>query len=117
MAQHVADYLFGSNNWGLCFVMLKNVDQSVRRCYSQIYRLQTRLFPEGAVVSGPVDAKTQKEDAWCCFDVTGEPTNAFNTDKVNFFDNSDSEACMVATLIGVADAVYLLTVASLVPGR
>jgi hypothetical protein len=112
MAQHVLDYTLGCNNWGLSFVSLPSVRQSVRNVFSQIYRLQMRLYPEGSIVPGPVDAKTQNEDIWCCFDKTGEPTYPFNTDKVSFFDNVDDESCMSTTITGVADGIYLFTLAT-----
>jgi hypothetical protein len=117
MGQHMLDYTLGCNNWGVCFVSLKSVAQSAKNVFSQIYRLQTRLFPEGCIAPGPVDAKTQNEDVWCCFDKTAEPTYQFNTDKVSFFDNSEDESCMDATITGVADGIYLFTVASKIYGE
>jgi endoglucanase len=116
-AFHVIDYALGCNNWGLSFVSLASVPKSARNYYSQIYRLQTRLFPEGAIAGGPLDTKTQKEDVWCCFDRTAEPTYPFNTDKVSFYDNSDDEACTNAILTGVADGIYLFTLASKLYGE
>jgi endoglucanase len=117
MGTHVLDYTLGCNNWGQSFVSLQSVKQSAHNVFSQIYRLQTRLYPEGCIVPGPVDAKTQNEDVWCCFDKTAEPTYQFNTDKVSFFDNSDDESCMSATITGVADGIYLFTVATKIYGE
>ncbi len=117
MTQSVVDYMFGCNNWGMSFVSLKTVPSSVRNLFSQIYRLQTRLFPEGSIVPGPVDKKTQDDDMWCCFDKTTEPMYPFNTEKVNFFDNSDDESCVSATIPGVADGIFLFSLLSLVQGQ
>jgi hypothetical protein len=75
------------------------------------------LFPEGGIVGGPLDTKTQKEDVWCCFDRTAEPTYRFNTDKVSFYDNSDDEACTNAVLTGIADGIYLFALASKIYGE
>jgi endoglucanase len=112
MGQHILDYALGCNNWGVSFVSLPSVGRSVRNLFSQIYRLQMRLFPEGSIVPGPIDAKTQNEDVWCCFDKTAEPMYPFNTDKVSFFDNADDESCMSTTITGVADGIYLFTLAT-----
>jgi hypothetical protein len=112
LGQHILDYTLGCNNWGASFVSLQSVKSSVRNVFSQIYRLQMRLFPEGSIVPGPVDAKTQNEDVWCCFDKTAEPTYPFNTDKVSFYDNADDESCMSTTITGVADGIYLFTLAT-----
>jgi hypothetical protein len=112
MAQSLLDYMFGCNNWGISFVSLKTVPNSVRNIFSQIYRLQTRLFPEGSICPGPLDKKSQDDDMWCCFDKTTEPMYPFNTPKVNFFDNSDDESSVSTTLPGVADGIFLFTLAS-----
>jgi hypothetical protein len=118
MAQHILDYVLGCNNWGVCFVSLPPVKQSVKHYYSQIYRLQSTLFPEGAIPNGPSDAQTHEaEGKWCCFDLTAEPTYPFNTDKVKFYDNSDDYTSMDSPLYGIADGVFLFALASKLYGE
>lgn len=118
MGQHILDYVLGCNNWGVCFVSLKAVKQSVKNFYSQIYRLQSSLFPEGNIPNGPLDVETHDAEAkWCCFDVTIEPTYPFNTSKVKFFDHSDDYTCMDSPLYGVADGLFLFTLATKIYGE
>jgi endoglucanase len=110
---NMLDYLLGVNNWGVFFVAAKEIKQSIRHPYSQIYTLQSRLFPEGAISEGPGDIKEFERDFPIMgFDNTAEPTYRFNTTKGVFNDNSKDYMCMETTIGGVADGIYMLAVAS-----
>jgi hypothetical protein len=113
LGQGVIDYIFGLNNWGVSFVAAPSVPDAIRNIYSQIYLLQTRLYPEGAIAIGPCDIETHDgESKWCYFDPTSQPCYRFNTSKAKFFDHSDDYMCMDATCYGAADGIYLLSLAS-----
>ncbi len=113
VAMNMLDYVYGCNNWGLSFVAVPTIASSVKGCYSQIYMLQANLFPEGAVVVGPLDAKTHDEESqWCYFDQKAMPSYKFNTKKVKFFDHSDDYMCVRVNTFGVAECILLASVAT-----
>lgn len=113
MGANMVDYLMGVNNWGVFFIGAKEIPHTIRHPYSQIYSLQSRLFPEGAISEGPGDIKEfEKEFPMFGFDQTVEPTYKFNTSKGVFFDNKKDYMCMETCINGVADGIYLLAIAS-----
>jgi endoglucanase len=106
----VINYLFGCNNWGVCFIALQSENKSVRAFRTPIYNLQKRLFPEGGIPFGPTDAKSHAEgEKWCCTDFTVEPTYRFNTVNAEFYDTSDDPSCMDSAIYGIADGIFLFT--------
>jgi len=61
MANHVLDYTFGMNNWGIAMICSKDIPHSVQHIYSQVYTLQPHLYATGGVAEGPGDRKTHEE--------------------------------------------------------
>ena len=117
MMMDVLNYNFGVNNWGVSFTAVPNIKQSVRRFSLPIYKLQTRLFPEGAVAIGPCDKETHDEESkWILDDVRVNYCYPFNTAKVMFLDHEDDYGTMEARIIGAADNIYLMTLANTVFG-
>jgi endoglucanase len=113
MGSNMLDYLMGVNNWGVFFIAAKEIPRSIKHPYSQIYSLQSKLFPEGAISEGPGDIiEFEKEFPMFGFDKTVEPTHKFNTVKGVFYDNRKDYMCMETCINGVADGIYLLAVAS-----
>jgi len=116
-ALYMLDYVLGANNWGLSFVSLPYIKNCVKNYYSQIYMLQTDLFPEGGIAVGPVDTKTHDDESkWCYFDRKAQPSNAFNTPKAVFFDHSDDYMCVAANTFGVAEGIFLFSLATALYG-
>jgi endoglucanase len=110
---NMLDYLMGVNNWGTFFIAAREIPGSIKHPYSQIYTLQSRLFPDGAISEGPGDIREfEKEFPVMGFDNTAEPTYKFNTVKGVFYDNKKDYMCMETCINGVADGIYLLAVAS-----
>jgi len=117
MIMDVLNYNFGVNNWGVSFTAVPNIKQSVRRFSLPIYKLQTRLFPEGAVAIGPCDKETHDEESkWILDDIRVNYCYPFNTKKVMFLDHEDDYGTMEARISGAADNIYLMTLANTVFG-
>ncbi|MFT6747520.1 MAG: endoglucanase [Glaciecola sp.] len=114
MLWDVADYVFGRNNWGTPMIAHKDLDQSVQNIYSQVYKLQADLYPEGAIAEGPGDKKTHDElNQW--FSISREHYNRFdpfNSEKVIFYDDNSDFQCMETTIVGLADGIMLLSLIS-----
>jgi hypothetical protein len=107
------DYLMGINNWGVFFIATKEIPQSIKHPYSQIYLLQSKLFPVGAIAEGPGDTREFKENSkFMPFDETVEPTHPFNTNKAIFNDNDKDFMSTETCTYGIADGIYLLSAAS-----
>ncbi len=113
MGLNMLDYMMGCNNWGVFFIADKDVPHTIRHPYSQIYTMQSRLFPEGAIAEGPGDVLEFAHDFPIMgFDNTAEPTYKFNTTKGVFYDNKKDYMSMETTIGGIADGIYMLAVAS-----
>lgn len=90
----------------------KTIPRSVRNVYSQIYKEQPDLFPTGAIAEGPGDKKTH-DGLMQYFQIPdNDPGHPFNTEEVVFFDNNTDFQCMETTITGLADGIFLLTLAS-----
>lgn len=110
---NIYDYMYGKNNWGKSFIVSKNVTNHVNNVRSQIYILQKRKTPLGAVISGPCDAYSHKaESVWCFFDPRSLPEFPFNTPKVKYYDHSDDLMCNESMIYGVAEAIYFQSLLS-----
>ena len=110
---NVVDYLFGKNNWGVSFVASKNLPNTVHNVYSQIYRLQPKLFPSGAVSEGPGDMKSHLEvKQYYKYSSENHPSNKFNTSAIVFYDENTNFQCMETTIVGLSDALLFLTLYS-----
>lgn len=106
----VVDYLFGRNNWGVSFVVSPQLPNSVRNIYSQVYRLQPKLMPVGAVAEGPGDMKSHLEiKQYYSYSTDNHVNNKFNTSQVIFYDEKSDFQCMETTISGLSDAILFLT--------
>ncbi len=113
ISSEVYDYLYGKNNWGKSFIVTSKVLNPLNDIRSQIYILQKRKQPLGAVVSGPCDTKSHDEESvWCFFDPKSLPEYPFNTKSVKFFDHSDDLMCNESLVYGVAEAIYFQSLLS-----
>lgn len=113
MAYDVIDYTFGKNNWGYSFVASEQLPNSVQNIYSQTYKLQPQLFPTGAIAEGPggiEDHLANKQ--WFSLSREAYKMEEFNTAKVVFYDDATDFQTMETTIGGLADGIYLLTLAS-----
>lgn len=115
----VLDYTFGRNNWGVSFLFSEQLPNSVRQIYNPAYHL-LGAFPTGALSEGPGDRKGH--DALRQYfeaprDAAARKTRAalarFNTPAGVFYDDAEDFMCQEATIGGQADAVLLLTLASI----
>ena len=113
MVQKIIDYSFGLNSWGVAFSANKRVKNSVKNFNTPIYKLQLRYYPEGAVALGPCDAEGHDEESkWILDDVRANYCYPFNTKESRFFDHFDDYMTMDAWISGVADNIYMLTLAT-----
>jgi len=115
---NVLDYGFGVNNWGVSFTASPKLPNSVKKFNLPIYKLQTRLFPEGAVALGPCDKEGHDgESKWILDDVRVNYCYPFNTSKVVFLDHADDYMTMDSWIFGAADNIYFLALASTMYGK
>jgi endoglucanase len=113
LGREMLDYLLGYNNWGISFVASKKFENSIRQPYSQVYNLQADKFPVGAISEGPGDRGSWEHfEHYFGFDTNAERTNPFNTKAGVFYDNRKDFMCMETTIAGVADGIFMLTVAA-----
>lgn len=114
---NVLNYNYGLNNWGVSFTAIPDIKQSVRRFNLPIYKLQTRLFPEGATAIGPADRETHDEESkWILDDVRVNYAYPFNTPAVVFLDHEHDYVTMDARIDGAASNIYLMTLANIIFG-
>jgi hypothetical protein len=110
---NMLDYLLGVNNWGICFVATPEVKSCIRHPFSQVYTLQSNLFPLGAISEGPGDKRSHDDSRrWFSYDVTSQPTYPFNTNAGVFYDHQKDFMCMETTIAGVADGIFMLALAT-----
>lgn len=116
LGRNMFDYLLGYNNWGLCFVATQDprlVGRTITDPNSQIFGLQADKFPEGAISEGPGDrASWERFKTYFGFDPQAQRTYKFNTSEGVFFDHRKDFMCMETTIGGVADGIFMLSVAS-----
>jgi endoglucanase len=109
MGYDVLDYTLGMNNWGIAMVCSKDIPHAIRNVYSQVYKLQPSLYPTGAVAEGPGDRETH-EELKQYFEIPPENSfEAFNTEKVVFYDLNTNFQTMETTIVGLSDALLLFT--------
>lgn len=114
LADAVLDYTFGKNNWGVSFLASQQLSNSVRNIYSQTYKLLPDLFPTGAIAEGPGDLEGHLENKrWFSLSAESYASEAFNTQKVVFFDDNTDFQTMETTIAGLADGFFFLTCVSL----
>lgn len=111
VGQNVVDYVFGLNNWGKSFLASKDLNPSFTNVYSQIYKLNPSLYPEGAIAEGPGDAN-QHADLSQYFKIPEDsPEYEFNTPMFLFFDNNSDFQCTETTISGLGDGLLMLALA------
>ena len=114
MAIDVLDYTFGLNHWGLAFMASEKLPHSITSAYAVMYRLQPHLFPTGEIAEGPTDATTHANNrTW--FSPAHNPNlwhADYNTPNFTFFEQDGDYVCMETTLGGLADGLFLLSLAS-----
>ena len=107
------DYTLGCNNWGICFVATKELPYTIQHPFSQVYVLQSDLFPIGAISEGPGEKRDwEKNKNIFAYDPEAQPTQKFNTEKGVFYDHNKDYMCMETTINGVADGIFMLALAS-----
>jgi len=107
---HITDYIFGKNNWGVCFFFSRKIPHSVQNIYSQVYRLK-KVFPEGALSEGPAGKETHDRNlSFFKFKPEKEWTHKFNTNKVVFYDNETDFVTQESTISGQASVLLFLTI-------
>ncbi len=115
---NVLDYGFGVNNWGVSFTASPKLPNSVKNFNLPIYKLQKKLFPEGAVALGPCDKEGHDgESKWILDDVRVNYCYPFNTSKIVFLDHEDDYMTMDSWIYGAADNIYFLALASTMFGK
>jgi hypothetical protein len=105
------DYTLGKNNWGLAMIASEDLPASIRNIYSQIYTL-TGEFPTGAVSEGPGDRETHDQMQQWFSGPLDTSLEAFNTDAAVFYDDEKDFMTQEAVIVGQAQAVLLLALAS-----
>jgi hypothetical protein len=116
MVEDVLNYNYGLNNWGVSFTAVPDI-KSVRRFQSPIYKLQTKLFPEGATAIGPCDRESHDgESKWILDDIRVNYAYPFNTPAVVFLDHDDDYMTMEARISAAAEIVYLMTLSNTIFG-
>jgi hypothetical protein len=114
---NVLNYNFGLNNWGVSFTAVPGIKQSVRRFNLPIYKLQTRLFPEGATAIGPLDRATHDDQSkWILDDVRVNYAYKFNTPALVFLDHEHDYMTMASRIDGVSSNIYLMTLTNTIFG-
>lgn len=110
IALDVLDYTLGQNNWGMSMIASPDIEGSADNVYSQFYKIQTNLFPIGAVAEGPGDRKTHDElKQYFDNDESADPMSEFNTSLFVFYNNEHDFQCMETTICGMADALFFFT--------
>lgn len=114
MAIDVLDYTFGLNPWGLSFVASEALPNSITSTYAVMYRLQPSIFPTGEIAEGPTTATMHSQNrTW--FDPAHDPSlwhSEFNAPEFTFFEQEGDYVCMETTIGGLADGLFLFTLAS-----
>ncbi len=106
----MVDYLFGRNNWGVCFLANTRVPNSVQNIYSQIYSL-SGAFPYGAVALGPGDKDSHDEMLQYFGTPPANVFDAFQTEKAVFYDWKKDFMTSETVTMSQAYAIWLLSLA------
>ncbi len=118
MIHNVLDYTYGVNNWGVSFSATPRLENSVKDFNLAIYKLQTHLFPEGAIAPGPCDREGHdRESKWILDDVRTNYCYPYNTPSTVFLDHRDDYMTMDSWIFGAADNIYFLALASKMYGN
>lgn len=113
MVMDILNYGYGVNNWGVSFTASPSLPNSVKNFNLPIYKLQTHLFPEGAIALGPCDTESHDgESKWILDDIRANYCYPFNTKAIKFFDHADDYMTTDSWIFAIADNIYLLTLAT-----
>lgn len=103
------DYTLGRNPWGICFVASPEIPNSIRNVYSQVYKLQPKKYPIGALAEGPGDKPTHDNlKKYFKIPIQNE-FEAFQTSEVVFYDINTDFQCMETTIVGLADGILFFS--------
>lgn len=110
----VVDYTFGRNPWGLGFIASQNLTGTITSSYATIYKLQPAKFPHGEIAEGPAPAADHSSNTpyFSPAHNAGLWHSQFNTAQFTFFEQPGDYVCMETTICGLADGLFLMTLAS-----
>jgi len=118
MGTDVLNYTLGMNNWGTAMVISKNIPNSVKNVYSQMYTIYPMdLSSVGAIAEGPGDKKTHDELMQYFSIPSKNKFDEFNTGEVVFYDYNTDFQCMETTIAGMADGIYFFTLVNKLYGK
>jgi len=107
--ESMLDYTLGRNPWGICFVASPSIPNSIRNVYSQVYKLQPKKYPIGAIAEGPGDRATH-DNLKQYFKIPAQnPFEAFQTKDAVFYDLNTDFQCMETTIVGLADGIFFFS--------
>lgn len=105
LATQLLDYSLGMNNWGMAFICSDSIPNCACNTYSQIYKLQPKLTPIGAVAEGPGD-RTTHEQLKRLFQIPKNyPLEQFNSAGAVFYNLESNFQTMESTIVGEAEAL------------
>jgi endoglucanase len=105
----IVDYIFGKNNWGVSFFFCRDLPNSVRHIYSQLYQIKN-VFPTGALSEGPAGREVHDRNlSFFKFKPENEWTYEFNTAKAVFYDQGTDFVTQESTIFGQASVLLFLT--------
>ncbi len=105
----IVDYIFGKNNWGVSFFFCRDLPNSVRHIYSQLYQIKN-VFPTGALSEGPAGREVHHRNlSFFKFKPENEWTYEFNTGKAVFYDHGTDFVTQESTIFGQASVLLFLT--------
>ena len=105
------NYSLGKNNWGMCFYASEEIPNSVENIYSQVYKLQPKLFPPGAVAEGPGDRSTHDQLKKYFGIPKVNPFDKFNSSATVFYDYDTDFQTMETTIVGQGAGLLLIALA------
>jgi hypothetical protein len=110
----VADYTWGRNPWGLGFIATQTIPGTITTSYAPIYKLQPSKFPHGEIAEGPAPASAHSSNSPYFYPAhnPGLWHSQFNTSQFTFFEQPGDYVCMETTICGLADGLFLFTLAS-----
>ncbi|MFN6945698.1 MAG: glycoside hydrolase family 9 protein [Cytophagaceae bacterium] len=114
MATSVLDYTFGLNPWGLGFIATQDLPNTITSSYATIYSLQPHLFPIGEIAEGPAPQATHAAQRPYFYPAHNPSLwhSEFNTTNFTFFEQPGDYVCMETIISGLADGLWLMTLAT-----
>lgn len=107
----VLNYSLGKNNWGMSFFSSKEIPNSTENIYSQIYILQPKLYPTGAIAEGPGDRSTHERLKTYFKLPDNNPFEQFNSAGAVFYDYETNFQTMETTIVGLGEGLLFIALA------